>query len=125
MKVPDAEFTKRVIGAAMRVHTVLGPGLLESVYESALAAELGHRGFIAERQVQMPVTLDGYPLDGNLRADIIVDKCLVIEIKVVRLILPVHKAQCLTYLRAANLRLGLLLNFNVAHLRQGINRVIN
>ena len=124
-RVPDAEFTKRVIGAAMRVHTVLGPGLLESVYESGLAAELSRRGFLAERQVPMPAMLDGFPLDGHLRADIIVDRCLVVEVKVVRLILPVHKAQCLTYLRAAKLRLGLLMNFNVPLLAYGIKRVIN
>ncbi len=109
----------------MRVHTVLGPGLLESVYESGLAAELSRRGFLAERQVPMPAMLDGFPLDGHLRAAIIVDGCLVVEVKVVRLILPVHKAQCLTYLRAAKLRLGLLMNFNVPLLAYGIKRVIN
>jgi GxxExxY protein len=115
---------KQVVDAAYFVHRALGPGLLESVYEVCLVHELAKRGLKVERQVTLPVIYDGIRLDGGLRLDLVVEKCLVVELKTVEAILPVHKAQLLTYLKLSDYRLGLLINFNVALIKQGIQRVI-
>ena len=115
---------RRVIGAAMEVHTVLGPGLLESVYEGALVRELELSGVEVERQVPAAVEYKGVVI-GDQRLDLVIEKTVIVELKVVQALLPVHRAQLLSYLRVAGLPLGFLINFNAAHLRDGFTRVIN
>ena len=114
-----------VIGAAIEVHRVIGPGLLESVYEVALCKELWLRGIAVERQVSVPVNYKGEFLQCHVKLDLLVERTLIIEIKTVEKIIPVHRAQLLTYLRLQNLWLGLLINFNVDVLRHGVRRVLN
>lgn len=115
---------RRVIGAAIEVHRILGPGLLESIYEDALCVELALAGIPFERQVPMKVHYKGHDI-GEKKLDLLVSSELVVELKSVEGISPVHLAQVLSYLKIKHLRLGLLVNFNVAELRQGIKRVIN
>ena len=117
--------TQAIVGCAMTVHATLGPGLLESVYEVCLAHELRKQGLDVERQVPLPVTYDGLKLDAGFRIDLLVAGQVVVEIKSVDKLAPTHSAQLLTYLRLAGLKTGLLLNFNVLHLREGIKRVSN
>jgi GxxExxY protein len=114
---------RAVVDAAYTVHKSLGPGLLESVYEVCLAHEISKRGFHVERQVAIPVVYDDVRLDAGLRLDLLVEKCLIVELKAVEAILPVHRAQMLTYLRLTGHRLGLLINFNVPLIRDGIQRI--
>ncbi|MEO7850994.1 MAG: GxxExxY protein [Rubrivivax sp.] len=126
----DAEFaqsevTERVLAAAFEVHTVLGAGLLESIYQRALARELHLRGVRFEQQVAIPLAYKGATLDAPLRLDLLVEGAVIVEIKSVLHLDQIHQAQVLTYLRLADLRVGLLINFNVPSLRQGIKRVIN
>jgi GxxExxY protein len=116
-----AEF---VVDAALTVHRALGPGLLESVYSVCLAHELRKRGSRVLREVSLPVSYDGVQLDAGLRLDMLVDDCLVVELKAVEQILPVHHAQLLTYLKLTGHRLGLLINFNTPLIRDGIRRVV-
>src|SRR4051794_3553727 len=118
------EITYPVIGAAIEVHRVLGPGLLESVYERCLVHELRHRGIEVERQVPLPVVYKGYSLDSELRMDLVLPGRLIIEVKSVDQIHPIHEAQLLTYMKLSGIHLGLLLNFNVLVLRDGIKRMI-
>ena len=123
---PDAVvdcLARRVIGAAIEVHRVLGPGLLESIYEEALCVELALAGIPFERQVPANVDYKQHNI-GEARLDLLVGRELVVELKAVESIAPVHIAQVLSYLKLKRLRLGLLVNFNVAELRQGIERVI-
>jgi len=117
------EMSRRVIGAAIEVHRVLGPGFLESVYESALAIELEHQGIPFLRQVPIELGYRGKPV-GEGRVDLLVDHCLVVELKAVEKLIPLHQQQLLSYLKVTNHRLGLLINFNVEVLRQGIRRVV-
>ncbi len=112
-----------VIGCAIEVHRVLGPGLLESAYEICLAQELGLRGHEVERQRQMPVVYRGIQIDCGHRLDLVVDKLVIVELKAVESLLPIHSAQLLSYLRLSGLPLGLLINFNVGLLKQGIRRL--
>jgi len=119
------EITGAVVDAAMKVHSALGPGLLESVYLACLVHELNQRGFHTAVQVPLPVIYDGVRLDLGFRLDILVEGCVVVEIKAVDGISPVHQAQLLTYLKLSNRHLGLLINFNVVHLRDGIRRMVN
>jgi GxxExxY protein len=112
-----------VIGAAIEVHRLLGPGYLESVYEEALGIELGERAIPFERQVPFAVTYKGRPV-GLGRLDLLVADVLVVELKAVEALLPVHRAQVLSYLRATNLPLGLLLNFKAPTLRDGLERIV-
>lgn len=114
----------RVVNAAYKVHKTLGPGLLESVYEVCLVHELTKSGIIAERQVPLPVVYDELKLEAGFRVDVFVEHQLVVELKAVEGLLPVHRAQVLTYLKLSGRRLGLLINFNVPVLREGIWRVI-
>jgi len=114
----------KVIGLAIEVHKHLGPGLLESTYEECLAFELRQHGIKFERQVPLPVLYKGIQLDCAYRMDLVVERYLIIEIKTVEQLLPIHQAQLLTYLKLSNLRFGLLLNFNVALLRDGIKRMV-
>ncbi|MBN2312048.1 MAG: GxxExxY protein [Candidatus Hydrogenedentes bacterium] len=113
-----------LVDAAFRVHSTLGPGLLESVYEVCLAHELEKRGIDYERQVVVPVHYDGLCLDAGLRLDLWVAKSLIVELKAVEKVLPVHTAQLMTYLKLTDTRLGLLVNFNVPLIKDGIKRVI-
>ena len=114
-----------VIDCALRVHTALGAGVLESAVSACLAYELGQAGLHVENQVHLPLVYQQVKLPTAYRVDFIVEKCLIVEVKCVEKLLPVHVAQVLSYLRLSGLKLGLLLNFNVPHLRQGIQRVIN
>jgi GxxExxY protein len=118
------ELTERVIGLAIDVHKLLGPGLLESVYEECLCLELSEAGIPVRRQVKVPIVYRGRLLDEGFRADIVVNDELIVEIKSVEHILPVHQAQLLTYLRLTGLRVGLLMNFNVVRLKDGLKRFV-
>jgi GxxExxY protein len=117
------QVASKVIDAAFAVHTALGPGLLESVYEVCLLHELNKRGLKVERQVPLPVVYDSLRLDAGLRLDLVVQDRLVVELKAAEALLPVHKAQVLTYLKLSGSRLGLLFNFNSALIKQGIQRI--
>ena len=119
------EIAKLVLDAAFKVHTTLGPGLLESVYETCLVHDLNGMGIKLESQITLPIVYNGLTVESGLRLDLFVEKCVIIEIKAVESIIPVHKAQLLTYLKLSGVRLGLLINFNVIHLRDGITRLIN
>ena len=107
------------------MHRVLGPGLLESAYEECLCRELAVQGIEFERQVSLPVEYKGVKLDCGYRMDIVVEKAVVVEVKTVEKLLPLHEAQLLTYLKLSGIRRGLLLNFNTAVLRSGIKRLMN
>lgn len=116
--------TGKVIGAAIEVHRHLGPGLLESAYEECLCWELSHAGIALRRQVPLPVVYKGVRLDLGYRLDVVVESSLVLELKTVEVLMPVHEAQLLTYLRLSGLRTGLLLNFHAPVLRDGIVRMV-
>lgn len=117
--------TGRILECSLRIHSRLGPGLLENVYQTCLEHELTKSGVNVQSQVLLPVIYDGLRMNAGYRIDLLVAEIVIVEIKSVEQILPVHLAQLLTYLRLANIRLGLLINFNVAHLSQGIKRVAN
>lgn len=119
------EFTQRVIRCAMRVHSGLGPGLLESAYRECLSFELVKAGFFVEKEKPLPLVYSRVKLDCGYRVDIMVERRLILEIKAVEKINDVHVAQLLTYLKLADSRLGLIMNFNVLHLRDGVRRVVN
>ena len=119
------EITGQIIAAALKVHTVIGPGLLESVYQDCVHHELRKRGLQSEMEVPLPVVYEDLRIESKFRLDLIVENRVVVEFKCVDILLPIHKAQLLTYLRLANLPLGLLLNFNVVHMRDGIKRILN
>lgn len=119
------DIAKKVLDAAFKVHTILGPGLLESVYETCLVHELKKMGLQFGAQTSLPIVYDGIVVESGLRLDILVEKCVIVEIKAVEIINPIHKAQLLTYLKLSGIRLGLLINFNVIHLRNGIARIAN
>lgn len=127
MPTKDAldELSHKVIGACIEVHRLLGPGLLEAVYIECLASELSEQEIKVQREMILPIRYKGKELAKPLRLDLLVDNCLIVEAKSVDALLPVHSAQLLTYLRLTNLKLGLLLNFNVEVMRQGIKRVVN
>lgn len=114
-----------VIGAAIKVHSALGAGLLERAYDACLYYELAQSGLHFEHQVRLPVVYRGISLPAAYRVDFIVENCLLVELKCVETLLPVHVAQVISYLKLGRYRLGLLINFNSPHLRQGIRRVIN
>jgi GxxExxY protein len=119
------ELSHKVIGACIEVHRLLGPGLLEGVYVECLATELAEQGVRTNREVIIPIRYKGKELSKPLRLDLLVDDCLIVEAKSVDALLPVHSAQLLTYLKMTELKLGLLLNFNVEVMRQGIKRIVN
>jgi GxxExxY protein len=114
-----------IVDAAFRIHTTLGPGLLESVYDTVLAYELNCRDLRTVRQQPIPVVYENVRIDMGFRADLVVEDKVIVEIKSVELLAPVHKKQLLTYLRLADKRLGLLINFNVALIKDGITRIVN
>lgn len=114
-----------IVDAALMVHRAIGPGVLESVYEACLAYELRQRGHTVETQVSIPIHYGDVQLDANLRADLWVDRLAIIELKAVESLLPVHEAQVISYLRLTGTRLGFLINFNVALIKNGIRRFVN
>jgi len=115
----------KIITAAMEVHRELGPGLLESVYEQCLMEELKSMGLITKRQVQVPICYKGKKLEKEFVIDILVENKIVLELKAIDAILPIHEFQLLTYLKLSGMKLGLLINFNVIKLKEGISRKIN
>lgn len=121
----ENEIAKQILDAAFVVHTSLGPGLLESVYEVVLAYELKKRSLTAERQKPMPILYDNIRFDEAFRSDLVVNGKVIVELKSVEALLPLHAKQLLTQLRLSDLKLGLLINFGAAHLKNGIKRVIN
>ena len=116
--------TERILGAAMKVHTALGAGCLESTYDTCLRYQLAQDGLHFSHQVRLPIVYQGVQLESAYRMDFIVEECVVVELKAVEKLLPLHLAQMLTYLKLSTLRVGLIINFNVPHLRDGIRRVI-
>ena len=119
------EISHGIITAAMRVHSELGPGLLESAYTACLQHELKKTGFGSDAQVGLPVVYHGVKLDLGYRIDLLVEDLVIVELKSVEAIAPVHRAQIISYLKLSGRSLGLLINFNVAHLKDGIKRFVN
>ena len=117
--------SRRVIGAAIKVHSVLGPGLLESSYAACLAQELRDQGRVVKVQVPLPVIYSGVRLEAGYRIDMLVDDCLIVELKTVKRIRRVHEAQLLSYLKLSGHKVGLLINFHVPLLKAGIKRMVN
>ncbi len=117
--------TESIIGAAIQVHRALGPGLLESAYEACLAFELGKRRMRVEHQKPIPLIYEQVKLDCGYRIDLLVEGSVVVEIKSVDALAPIHEAQVITYLKLSGSKLGLLINFNVAVLKDGIHRFVN
>ncbi len=119
------EVSETIIGCAIEVHREIGPGLLESAYEECLWFELKSRKLNSQRQVPLPITYKGNRLDCGYRMDIVVENSIIVELKTVDLIKPVHEAQLLSYLRLSDRRLGLILNFHVSFMKRGIKRMVN
>ena len=117
--------SEKIIGIAIEVHQTLGPGLLETTYESCMAYELGRNGIKFERQKELPVFYKGVQIDAGYRLDLLVGDLVIVELKSVEKVHRIHEAQLLTYLKLTNLKLGLLLNFNVLKLKFGIKRLVN
>ena len=120
----ESELTEKIIGAALEVHKYWGPGLYEEIYEKSFCKELELIGLSCRRQVRLPMVYKGYAIGDDLRIDVLVDEKVVVENKAVREILPVHKAQILTYMKLLNCRVGLLVNYNVDMLKHGIYRLV-
>jgi GxxExxY protein len=116
---------REIVDSAIRIHTRIGPGMLEGAYEACFEHELNKRSLRVKKQVPMPLRYDDLTVDVGYRIDLLVEDAVVIELKTVQQLLPVHKAQLLTYLRSGNYRLGFLLNFNTVHMRDGIKRIVN
>jgi GxxExxY protein len=123
--VDENECSSAIIGAAIEVHRQIGPGLLESAYEAALAHELSLRQLRFQRQVVLPIIYKGLQVTDAYRIDLLVENTVVVEVKAIDRIAPIHEVQLLTYLRFSNRRLGLLLNFHATPLREGIRRIAN
>jgi len=118
------EISGYIVEAAMRVHTVLGPGLLENAYEACLKHELLKRGLNVQQQVALPVMYDDTKIDLGYRLDLLVEQEVIVELKAVEKVMPLHEAQLLSYLKLGHKKLGLLINFNVVHLKNGIKRMV-
>lgn len=121
----ENELSGQILGGAIEVHRVLGPGLLESVYEEALAIELKDRNLVVSRQVTLPLEYKSRPLESTLRLDMLVNNMVIVEVKSVERVLPVHEAQLLSYLRLSGKKLGLLINFNSVVLSKAVRRIVN
>lgn len=121
----ENELSKIIVDSCFRIHTSLGPGLLESVYEEVLFYELKKSKLKCQRQVEVPVIYETIRLNAGFRADIIVEDKVIVELKSVEKLLPVHKKQLLTYLKLSNMKLGLLVNFNENLIKDGITRIVN
>ncbi len=125
VRFADNELTNKIIAAAIEVHRTLGPGLLESAYEECLCYELSQIDLRFERQVETPILYKGLRLDCRYRIDLLVEDSVVVELKSVEELMPIHSAQLLTYLKSTGRQVGLLINFNVPALRHGLKRVVN
>jgi len=123
--IPINQISHRIIAAAMKVHSALGPGLLESAYHACLFHELRRQGISVRSQVGLPVVYEGERIEVGYRVDLIVENAIVIEVKSVEAIHPVHEAQLLSYMRLSGKQVGLLINFHVVHLRDGIRRMVD
>lgn len=121
----EEEIGKLVIAGAIKVHSALGCGLLESAYETCLAHELGKRGLDVKRQEMLPIIYDGIKLDAGYRLDLLINGGVIVELKAVEKLAPIHTAQLLSYLKLSGCKLGYLLNFNVIHMKDGIKRLVN
>ncbi|MCP9770526.1 GxxExxY protein [Lacihabitans sp. LS3-19] len=121
----ENDLSRIIVDVAFKIHTQLGPGLLESVYEEIMNFELSKRGLFVEKQKGIPVVWENIKMDMGFRADLIVEKKVIIELKSVELIAPVHPKQLLTYLRITQMKLGLLINFNEPLIKNGITRIVN
>jgi GxxExxY protein len=121
----ENDLTDKLIGAAIEVHRHLGPGLLEAVYEECLCYELSQAGLKFQRQVHLPIAYKGIKFESAYKMDLVVEDAIIVEIKAIEEMLPVHSAQLLTYLKSANKRVGLLINFNVPILKNGLKRIVN
>ena len=121
----ENEVAKIIVDSAYHIHRNLGPGLLESVYEVILAHSLRKKGLMIDRQVSIPINYDGIKFDEGFRADLIVENKLIVELKSVESVLPVHKKQLLTYLKLTDMKLGLLINFGARLMKEGISRIVN
>jgi GxxExxY protein len=117
--------TEKIIGSAIEVHRHLGPGLLETAYDECLCYELSQQGLRFQRQVPLPIRYKGVKLDCNYKLDLLVEDIVIVEIKAIEALLPVHSAQLLTYLKSSDKRVGLLINFNVTMLTKGLKRMVN
>ncbi len=124
-KLHPNEITREIIGAAMKVHSALGPGLLESAYQACLAYELESKGFAVQVEVPLPVVYEKVKLDAGYRIDLLVDNTVLVELKCVESIAPIHEAQVISHLRLSGKKLGLLINFKVVHLKDSIKRFVN
>ena len=124
-KLSENEIAREIVDAAFHIHKALGPGLLETVYEVVLARELDKRGLRVVRQRPVPIVFGDLKFDEGFRADLIVEEKVIVELKSVEQVAPVHKKQLLTYLRLADMRLGLLINFGSAVIKDGISRIVN
>lgn len=118
------EVGRQIVDAAVKVHSALGPGLLESAYQACLAQELGLRGLAVRSEVALPIIYEGLKLSAGFRIDLLVDECVVVEVKALDALHPIHTSQVLTYLKLADKRLGFLLNFNVVLMKHGIKRIV-
>jgi GxxExxY protein len=118
------DITGQVIGAAIEVHKTIGPGLLENIYEECICVELSNRGSLFERQKEIEIEYKGIKLESKYRIDILVNNLIVVELKSCDALLPIHEAQLLTYLKLTELKVGLLINFNVPVLKDGIKRLV-
>ena len=121
----EEEIGHAIIGAAIKVHSAVGPGLLESAYETCLTYELEKRGLPVHRQALIPIRYEDLTIDNGYRADLLVGDRVVVELKAIEGVLPVHRAQLLSYLRLGGFKLGYLLNFHVARMRDGVVRIVN
>jgi GxxExxY protein len=121
----DEEIGHSIVGGAMKVHSAVGPGLLESAYETCLAYELEKHGIVVRKQVPVPIRYEDLVIENAYRIDLLVGDRVIVELKAVQTILPVHRGQLLSYLRLGGFRLGYILNFHVAHMRDGIVRMLN
>jgi GxxExxY protein len=119
------EITGQILDAAIKVHTVLGPGLLESAYQACLAHELRHRGLNIQVQSILPIEYEGITLDVGYRIDLLVENQVIVELKAVEKMNPIFEAQLLSYLKLSNLEVGLLINFHVPRLKDGLKRIVN
>lgn len=119
------EISGRIIEFSIKVHKALGPGMLEGAYEICLLHELAQHGYKVQSQLTLPIVYDGVRLDAGYRIDLLVEESVIVELKAIERLMPVHEAQLLSYLRMSDLRLGLLINFNVKLLRDGVRRVVN
>lgn len=121
----EREIGTIIVEACMKIHSALGPGLLEVVYETCLAHELGKRGVAVRRQASLPIVYEDLQVENAFRIDLVAEDKVVVELKAIDSLLPVHSAQLLSYMKLGQFKLGYLLNFNVAHMKDGIKRMVN